>query len=60
MTGAGFGGCAIALIKNSETENFKSMLDFEYTAKSGYAPLFYPVAASAGARPIEAKEMETL
>lgn len=41
MTGAGFGGCAIALVKDSAFENFsKGMIEY-YTAKIGYAPSVY-------------------
>ena len=33
MTGGGFGGCAIALIKNRYFEDFKFRVDKEYFAK---------------------------
>jgi galactokinase len=41
MTGAGFGGCAIALVKHDEFENFSQELNKYYTAKIGYAPSVY-------------------
>jgi galactokinase len=41
MTGAGFGGCAIALVKNDEFEKFSQELNAYYTAKIGYAPSVY-------------------
>jgi galactokinase len=41
MTGAGFGGCAIALVKESAFDNFsKQVIDY-YAAKIGYAPSVY-------------------
>ncbi|MDB5030371.1 galactokinase [Mucilaginibacter sp.] len=41
MTGAGFGGCAIALVKQEEFENFSLELSTYYTNKIGYAPSIY-------------------
>ena len=41
MTGAGFGGCAIALVKEDEFENFSRELIAYYTDKIGYAPSVY-------------------
>jgi len=41
MTGAGFGGCAIALVKQDEFENFSLELNTYYTNKIGYAPSVY-------------------
>jgi galactokinase len=41
MTGAGFGGCAIALVKEDEFENFSKELNIYYTDKIGYAPSIY-------------------
>ncbi|MGN6639962.1 MAG: galactokinase [Mucilaginibacter sp.] len=41
MTGAGFGGCAIALVKDSAFNSFsKGMIEY-YTARIGYAPSVY-------------------
>jgi len=41
MTGAGFGGCAIALVKADHFEDFsKNMIEY-YTGKIGYAPSAY-------------------
>ena len=48
MTGAGFGGCGIALVKESGFENFKQgMIDY-YMAKIGYAPSVYQSAIGDG------------
>jgi galactokinase len=41
MTGAGFGGCAIALVKKEEFENFSHELNDYYTHKIGYSPSIY-------------------
>jgi galactokinase len=41
MTGAGFGGCAIALVKASEFESFSRGVTQYYTDKIGYAPSVY-------------------
>ena len=38
MTGAGFGGCAIALVKNDAFEEFSRELTDYYTQQIGYAP----------------------
>jgi len=41
MTGAGFGGCAIALVKENAFDSFsKNVIEF-YTSKIGYAPSVY-------------------
>jgi galactokinase len=41
MTGAGFGGCAIALVKESAFENFSQKISAYYLDKIGYAPSVY-------------------
>jgi galactokinase len=41
MTGAGFGGCAIALVKKDSLDSFTKGLTEYYTAKIGYAPSVY-------------------
>jgi galactokinase len=41
MTGAGFGGCAIALVKKDYFEDFSSKITNYYTEKIGYAPSVY-------------------
>ncbi len=41
MTGAGFGGCAIALVTASGYEDFKNGVTQYYTEKIGYAPSVY-------------------
>lgn len=41
MTGAGFGGCAIALVKKDSLNSFADGLTQYYTQKIGYAPSVY-------------------
>jgi len=38
MTGAGFGGCAIALVKKNKFEDFSSKINAYYEEKIGYKP----------------------
>ena len=41
MTGAGFGGCAIALVKKGAFDKFSEEVTAYYTKKIGYAPSVY-------------------
>ncbi|WP_242457790.1 hypothetical protein [Pedobacter sp. BS3] len=41
MTGAGFGGCAIALVKGDSFDDFSEKIIAYYTDKIGYAPSVY-------------------
>lgn len=41
MTGAGFGGCAIAIVKKTEVNNFIDTVRENYKNKIGYEPSFY-------------------
>jgi len=41
MTGAGFGGCGIALVKESAFDKFSKEVIAYYTSKIGYAPSVY-------------------
>ena len=41
MTGAGFGGCAIALVKKSSFDEFSRQIVDYYTSRIGYAPSVY-------------------
>ena len=52
MTGGGFGGCVVALVKNENIEVFKQNVATEYEAKTGYKPDFYIASAEDGAREI--------
>ncbi|WP_374163511.1 galactokinase [Arcticibacter sp. MXS-1] len=41
MTGAGFGGCAIALVKKNSFDDFSKQIVDYYTSRIGYAPSVY-------------------
>ena len=41
MTGAGFGGCAIAIVKDEAVERFTKKIVDTYTKEIGYAPSVY-------------------
>ncbi|WP_374951748.1 galactokinase [Mucilaginibacter sp.] len=50
MTGAGFGGCAIALVKADKFEEFSKGVTEYYTEKIGYAPSVYQSSIGDGVR----------
>lgn len=50
MTGAGFGGCAIALVKDSEWADFVSDIKAIYKEKIGYDTDIYKASIDDGAR----------
>lgn len=52
MTGAGFGGCTVSLVSNSDIDSFIDSVAKEYEAKIGYKADFYIVATGDGARQI--------
>ena len=49
MTGAGFGGCAIALVHKDYIDTFKANVAKVYTEEIGYAPSFYIAEIADGA-----------
>ncbi|MCZ9310589.1 galactokinase [Weissella koreensis] len=49
MTGAGFGGCAIALVKESEITKFENNVYDDYLKIIGYTPEFYVAHIGDGA-----------
>ncbi|HTU91460.1 MAG TPA: hypothetical protein VMF69_15365, partial [Gemmataceae bacterium] len=49
MTGAGFGGCAVALIHSEHAEAFTSIVAGRYQAITGIAPVLYVCSATDGA-----------
>lgn len=53
MTGAGFGGCTVSLVKEEEVDAFTKAVEKIYTEKIGYAPSFYITDASDGGREIK-------
>lgn len=48
MTGAGFGGCAIALVQENKVEDFSEKLLDHYQQQIGYAPGIFDAAVSEG------------
>lgn len=50
MTGAGFGGCTVSIIKEENVQNFIDTITTKYTEIIGYAPDFYVANISDGAR----------
>lgn len=50
MTGAGFGGCAIALVKEKNLEEFIQKVGSLYKKKIGYEADFYKASIADGAR----------
>ena len=53
MTGAGFGGCAIALVQKDAVESFKEAVGKHYEEIVGYAPSFYIAEVAGGTRILE-------
>ncbi|HSB15465.1 MAG TPA: galactokinase [Bryobacteraceae bacterium] len=52
MTGGGFGGCTVNMIRPDVVELFKSAITHSYKARYGLTPEFYPCRPSAGAAEI--------
>ncbi|WP_053217938.1 galactokinase [Virgibacillus senegalensis] len=50
MTGAGFGGCAIAIVPEENVDSFTENVNKLYREQVGYDATFYPAAISDGAR----------
>lgn len=53
MTGAGFGGCAIAIVANETVESFIENVGAAYKDKIGYEAEFYVASIGGGAKEIE-------
>ena len=49
MTGAGFGGCTVSVVKSEEADEFKIRLAKAYTIKTGLVPDFYQPEIGNGA-----------
>lgn len=56
MTGAGFGGCAIAIVANEEVENFIANVGAAYLETIGYEAEFYVASIGDGAKEIQMEE----
>jgi galactokinase len=53
MTGAGFGGCTVSIVKKSESARFMTELASVYQSKTGLFPEFYQPEIGNGAGKIE-------
>lgn len=53
MTGAGFGGCAIALVRKDAVEAFQKNVGQKYEEVVGYAPSFYIAEIAGGSRVLD-------
>lgn len=56
MTGAGFGGCAIAIVEKIKVESFQDHVYSIYKQKTGREASFYPATLGDGAKEILLKE----
>jgi len=52
MTGAGFGGCSIAIVENEQVAAFMAGAGESYRKQTGYTPEFYVAEITDGAREI--------
>jgi len=51
MTGGGFGGCTITLVRSHSVEAFREQVTHTYKAKTGITPDLYVCSAAQGAAP---------
>lgn len=58
MTGAGFGGCAIAIVEKSATEAVIQAVSTAYEAEIGYAPTCYIASVGDGAHELVEEEVK--
>ncbi len=50
MTGGGFGGCAVAIVRAEAVESFTQQVSADYQSKTGLTPALYVTTPQAGAR----------
>lgn len=50
MTGAGFGGCAVALVKNESINDFIKFVEEKYIKETGLVPAFYVANVGDGSK----------
>jgi galactokinase len=58
MTGGGFGGCTVSLVRQEAVEEFKRAVGEGSLAATGYRPSFYFPESSGGAAEIEIKSLD--
>jgi galactokinase len=56
MTGGGFGGSTVSLVRRAALENFTRVITADYRARYGFAPTVYATEACAGAGEISCDE----
>jgi galactokinase len=56
MTGAGFGGCAIAMIQKDKVEEFKNNINAKYHETVGYDATFYTASIGDGAKELSKED----
>jgi galactokinase len=54
MTGAGFGGCAVMLVRSAQAAAFQAQVEQAYLSETGLSADFYAVRIGEGARLLEA------
>lgn len=58
MTGAGFGGCALALLESSEIESFTAFVYAEYFSATGIKPNIFRVDSANGMQVLKMEEIQ--
>jgi len=53
MTGAGFGGCTVSIIRDDAVEKYTEVCKKNYEAKIGYAPSFYITSIGNGGQELK-------
>ena len=53
MTGAGFGGCTVSIVKDEYVDKLISTITPKYAEKIGFEPSFYIVEISDGTRKLD-------
>jgi galactokinase len=55
MTGGGFGGCTVNLVKKDRVADFRSLISREYLAATGKTALIYVTSAKSGVSEVKAE-----
>ena len=55
MTGAGFGGCTVSLVRSDKVDEFIAYVSEKYKADIGYEALFYKTSVENGAQELDAE-----